>query len=212
MNQEINHDDTTTRTAEYASGKGDIVLRPHIYDGIQEYDQKLPNWWLFTLWAAIVLFIGYYLVVYTFGIAQTDVEIMNGKIAKIEAVKSEATQGVLAKLNDEVFVNEWSTNEAKVAAGEKTYMASCVACHAADLAAHGGAAARPLNDGIWEYGSTPMDVMKMVTEGTPKDAKGYKGGIKMAPMGSANLTTQQVAEITAFLISKNPKDFAKFKK
>ena len=25
-------------------------IRPHVFDGIAEYDKRLPNWWLAILW------------------------------------------------------------------------------------------------------------------------------------------------------------------
>ncbi len=208
MNQEANHNDTTTKVANYATKKGEVVLRPHVFDGIQEYDQRLPNWWLFTLYAAIVLFVGFYLYVYTFGAMKLDSEAFDEKVEAINKERAAALQKTVDSLDNETLVNKWATDSSIVAAGEKTYSTACVACHGADLS---GGIGRPLNDGVWNYSAEPMGVFKMILEGTPKGSTGYKN-IKMPPMGGAKLSSQQVAELTAFLISKNPKDFAKYKK
>ena len=51
MNQEKEQQEH--RRADFASKKGEVVLRKHEYDGIQEFDQKLPNWWLLTFYCLL---------------------------------------------------------------------------------------------------------------------------------------------------------------
>ena len=50
-----------------------------------------------------------------------------------------------------------------------------------------------------------MDIFKLINEGTPAEAPGFNGA-KMQAWGQM-LTPKQIAEVTAFLISRNPKDF-----
>ncbi|NIP15658.1 MAG: cytochrome C oxidase Cbb3, partial [Pseudomonadales bacterium] len=51
-------------------------LLDHNYDGIQEYDNPLPRWWLWLFWITIV-FSAFYFVYYHFGQGKLAVEAYN---------------------------------------------------------------------------------------------------------------------------------------
>jgi cytochrome c oxidase cbb3-type subunit 3 len=205
MNPEI-------KRGSYAKEKGEVILREHEYDGIQEFDQKLPNWWLFTFYGGIIWFVAYWVIYYHAGWSQTDQQKIVTQVVALQEKKDAELAATLASLDDKMLIEQWAADPSVVAAGEATYAVSCSACHAADLTAMmdaGGSKiplpGRSLSDGHWEYGAKPMEIFKLINEGTPAAAPGYNGA-KMQPWGQI-LTPKQVAEVTAFLISKNPKDF-----
>lgn len=208
-------DEPEIRRAQYAQKDGEVVLRDHEYDGIQEYDQTLPNWWLFIFFGALLFFFGYWIAYYQLGWSKTDAQKIEAAMAVIADAKAKALEEMLAKLTDEALVDEWSTDPAIVANGEMTYMANCIACHGQDLAAKidigGGQSVNlpglSLTDGQWKYGSKPMDIFKLINEGTPADSPGHNGA-KMEAWGQ-KMPPLQIAEMTAFIISRNQAEFSK---
>jgi cytochrome c oxidase cbb3-type subunit 3 len=201
------------RRAAFASKKGEVVIRPHEYDGIQEYDQKLPNWWLITFFGAILFYLAYWLIYYQAGWIKPDTESVAEKMASIEIKKQDSLKETLATLSDDILVNEWATNASIVAKGESHYNQICFACHGPNLDAP-LKQAPSLVDGKWKYGDRPMEIFKIINEGTPEDSAGMEGtGAKMLPRGgSQKFEAPEVAELVAFLISKNPADFEGYKK
>lgn len=205
--------DQQIKVAAYASKKGEVVVRPHEYDGIQEFDQTLPNWWLFIFYGALGFFVVFWLAYYQFGLMRPDGEVVAAKMAEIEKVKSKALEDMLASLDDSSLVNKWAADDAVVARGLETYMVNCTACHGQDLSAkmdigNGQVVplpGLPLTDGVWKYGARPMDIFKLINAGTPPESQGHNGarmeawGQKMAPI--------KIAELTALIIRENPKEF-----
>lgn len=205
--------DPEIKVANYAKKKGEIVLRPHEYDGIQEYDQKLPNWWLAIFYGSIILFPLTWLGYYQFGIMRSDAEVVAASMMKIEKVKAKELDDMLAKLDDHVLVSKWAKDDAAVANGHETYLANCTACHGVDLSARmdvGDGKFIPLpglslTDGQWQYGARPMDLFKLINHGTPPESAGHNGarmeawGLKMPPI--------KIVELVSFIIRENPKDF-----
>jgi len=209
MNSEKEHPDEPRR-AEYATKKGEVVLRPHEYDGIQEYDQKLPNWWLLTFYGAIIFYLVYWFVYYQAGMFKTDQEAVTEALAEVYAEKERVLEETLANLDDEILVQEWAANASLVANGEKIYATVCIGCHGPNLDAPQNLGLS-LVDGEWKYGSRPMEIFELINKGSPVESTGMAPtGAKMVPWG-ATYGPKQIAEVVAFIISKNPQDFQEFK-
>src|SRR4051812_27933580 len=93
------------------------VLRPHTYDGIQEYDQLLPNWWLFTFYIMIVAFVVGWLGYYQMGLGRTDGDIVDEVVGQIEQAREKELLGI-----DDTKLWAMSRDPEIVAAGKATFM------------------------------------------------------------------------------------------
>jgi len=205
MNQE-------PKRGDFAKEEGEIVLREHEFDGIQEYDQKLPNWWLFTFYAAIAWFVVHWTLYYhtsTFKDAHQEV---TEKIVAVQQAKSAELDKMVATLDDSKLVHEWATNPQVVAAGEATFLTNCTACHGADLSATITAGTvkvplpgLPLNDHQWKFGGKPLQIFKLINEGSPPESTGNNGA-RMQVWGQ-QLSPKQIAEVVSYIITKVPDDF-----
>jgi cytochrome c oxidase cbb3-type subunit 3 len=177
-----------------------VTIREHVFDGIQEYDQKLPNWWLFTLYITIVWFVIAWFIYYQTPVRTlTDHERIDAKVAVIEEKKRAELESMLATLSDDAL-KEMSADVTHNAAGKAIYETKCLPCHAPNL---GGIANGPpyigvaLNDTEWKYGGKPLEIMKTVTNGSPDLTKGMIAW-------KAQLSAAEIAQVVAYILSKQP--------
>lgn len=201
----------TPKTALYASDEDPIVLRPHVYDGIQEYDQRLPNWWLFTFYIMIVFFAIFWAAYYQFDFFRSPQERIDAIMAEVNDKKRAELEALLADLDDKTLVTDWATNPTVLASAESNYNTHCLACHGEDLsAAREGfpLPGLPLNDAVWKFGGRPIEIFNLIRNGSPPESEGHNN-LKMEPWG-AKLSSASIAELTAYIISKNKEEFAPF--
>jgi cytochrome c oxidase cbb3-type subunit III len=134
---------------------GDIV---HVYDGIEEADNALPNWWLAIFIATIVFAGGYWLAAEQLGFWASPAE----ELARIEADRRKRA-GIV---NDEDIVRA-AGDAAIVAAGKRAFATNCIVCHGE----RGEGKIGPnLTDERWLHGGAPAKVFTAIRDGVP--AKG----------------------------------------
>jgi cytochrome c oxidase cbb3-type subunit 3 len=173
----------------------DEKIRPHVYDGIQEYDKRLPNWWLYTLYGAIVFWIVYWFAHQIAGLVPSDGKQVEAEMARIAAAKMASSIDVT---NDDIFW-EMSQNPVFVEAGRQTYSSLCVQCHLSSLKgkSENPAAVGPsLVDNAWIHGGTPKEVYHSVAQGVL---------IKGMPAWEPVLGQKKTAEVVAYLLSYHKK-------
>jgi cytochrome c oxidase cbb3-type subunit 3 len=170
----------------------DEKIRRHTFDGIQEYDKRLPNWWLMTLYGAIVFWVGYWAYFEWFRVGLTGPQHVEQAMAQIEATKLAAAPAV-----DDASLWKMSRNPVFVDAGKATVTANCIACHFASLRGktENPAAIGPdLTDTKWIHGGRPTELYDTVTKGVL--AKGM-------PTWGPILGAKKITAAVAYILSKH---------
>ncbi|HTQ31097.1 MAG TPA: cbb3-type cytochrome c oxidase N-terminal domain-containing protein [Opitutaceae bacterium] len=168
----------------------DDTLREHSYDGIQEYNKRLPNWWLLTFYGTIVFSIGYWAVTRQFGPAHSDHARIEADLQRIEAAKLAAASTTQL---DDATLWKMSLNPVFTDAGRTTFNSTCASCHKESLRGvdEGGIGA-DLRDRQWIHGGRPTDILHTVTNGVP---------IKGMPTWGPVLGTKKITEVVAYVLS-----------
>jgi cytochrome c oxidase cbb3-type subunit 3 len=163
-------------------------VRPHTYDGIQEYDKRLPNWWLFTLYGAIAYAVVYWMFYHEFHIG-----LEPGVAVEMQITENRAAANRNANVLSDDLIWKLSQDAQTVDAGKATFLANCASCHLATLT---GQIGPNLIDEYWIHGGTPLEVIKTIDKGVLE---------KGMPTWGPVLGNQKITEVAAFIFSHHKK-------
>lgn len=176
-------------TAPKPSPHDEDAIREHSFDGIQEYDKRLPNWWLLTFYGAIAFWIGYWFYIEQSNMAPTPAQRVESELGRIEAAKLASSAANL----DDGTLWQMSRNAVFVDAGRTTFNTTCASCHQVSMRGTDEGGIGPnLIDDTWIHGSKPTDILNVVNHGVLE-----KGMPSWGPV----LGAKKVSEVVAYILS-----------
>lgn len=175
--------------ATVGEGTVDRVIQGHTYDGIREYDNPMPGWWIALFWAGILFAPVYMLGIHTFGYINTYEDDFEQAGARLEAVRTAYAATGPSFKTDAGALRAYAGDAQMAAAGAVHFTAICAACHGAQGQ---GVIGPNLTDTAWLHGGTAHEVWESIATGFP--AKG------MPPM-SAQLSPEERAQTMAYVFS-----------
>ena len=166
------------------------VETQHEYDGIREFDNPLPRWWLITFYGAIVFSVGYWFYYHTLAVGEQPLDSYK---REVEAAEKLAAASEQKSISEDQLVALSSDVEA-VQRGAAVFKQSCVACHGERAQ---GVIGPNLTDGYWLHGGRAKEIYKVVSSGIVE-----KGMPSWRPV----LGPSKVKDATAYVISLRGKN------
>lgn len=159
-------------------------LRKHSYDGIQEYDNDLPRWWIW-LFVLTVVFAVVYPFIYDFGPGEFASETVDAEVAAL-AKRRPATNVADGEVS-EASLLELAKSADVLVEGKQLFATRCAACHG-ELGQ--GVVGPNLTDEYTIHGADIRNIHRIVRDGVLE-----KGMLAW----KSQLTPEQLQAVVAFV-------------
>lgn len=161
------------------------VVRDHDFDGIQEFDNQLPRWWVGTFVLTVLLGLFWWTTRHTFGTEPSLREIHDREWAAL--MKFQEEKGGKPPTDEEVLAA--AADPDALAEGRKTFETTCFACHGK---VGEGKIGPNLTDAYWIHGGQPSQIAATIFKGVPE---------KGMPTWRGALTADKIKNAAAFVVS-----------
>jgi cytochrome c oxidase cbb3-type subunit III len=179
----------------------------HSWDGIQELNNPLPRWWLWTLYATILFSIGYMIAYPSLpGLTGATKGMLNwssradiqDEMSQLEASRS-AQRERIATLPIEQVMADPALRAFAGSAGSSLFKVNCVQCHGSG--AQGARGFPNLNDDSWIFGGTPAQILKTIAHGVRSaESPDTRAPPDMPKFGDGALTAEQISQVTEHVL------------
>jgi len=159
---------------------GQVMGHADEADGIEEFDNPLPDWWMGLFWLTIVwavLYGGWYHFV--------------GKVSQEKKLAAEIAEAEVKWPKKTLDAASLDVSPAAVSAGKEIYAQNCVGCHGPELK---GGIGPNLTDTTWIHGGSKAAILKTITEGVTE---------KGMPNWGQMIGPDKVAKVAAYVITTN---------
>ncbi|WP_264048577.1 cytochrome-c oxidase, cbb3-type subunit III [Methylobacterium flocculans] len=144
----------------------------HEWDGISEYNNPLPRWWLYTLYATVIWSFGYWVAYpawplvsgYTAGVlGYSQRDSVLAEVDGVRAVRDARGQAQLASVPIAEIRADPALLRLALATGKAAFGDNCAGCHGGS--ATGRTGYPNLQDDDWLWGGTPEEIERTIRYG-----------------------------------------------
>jgi cytochrome c oxidase cbb3-type subunit 3 len=135
----------------------------HEYDGIREYNNPLPRWWLYMFYITIVFSIVYLILYPGLGNFKGLSEWSSAGQHQAEVDRHNEIYGPIFAQYAAVPIPELAADEKAVGMGQRIFATNCIACHGSD--GRGSPGYPNLTDNDWLYGGSADAIVTALVNG-----------------------------------------------
>ena len=190
----------------------EVETTGHSWDGIEEFNNPLPRWWLWTLYATIIWAIGYTIAYPAWPMLTGATPGVLGwstrgdvaaEIKAVDAANAEI-EGKLAVADLTAISGDADLNRYAINAGAAIFQTWCAQCHGSGAA---GARGYPnLLDDDWLWGGDIESIHTTITHGVRNEDDEDARFSEMPAFGDDYLEPEQIDQVVHFVLKLSGQD------